>query len=138
MKRITGLHEDEGQSYLASVSDLMAGLLFVFIITLVVFALQLSRTRSALAGEIVRIKNVPTVREAMLQKLKDRLKALELNVEIVPDQGILRLTEEGIYFPGGEAVPAAGYQKNVGKLAYVLMEVLPIYVDADALPAPTG
>jgi chemotaxis protein MotB len=34
------LIEDEGAGYLVSVSDIMAGLLFIFIITLVAFVIQ--------------------------------------------------------------------------------------------------
>lgn len=127
--------EDEEHSYLASVSDLMAGLLFVFIITLVVFAFQLSRTRAELTTEIDRIKSVPSVRMQMLEALKTKLEELDLTVEVVPDQGILRLTERGIYFPTGEEKPATNYAENVGKLAFVLMEVLPRY-GVSVVPAP--
>ena len=48
MRRRT-LQEEEGEGYLASVSDLMAGLLFVFIVALFSFALQLSTASGDLA-----------------------------------------------------------------------------------------
>lgn len=54
--------ENEGEGYLVSVSDLMVGLLFVFILILLAFSLQLSEAERAAdaerAGLIARRQNL--------------------------------------------------------------------------------
>jgi hypothetical protein len=43
-------HEEEEESYFVSMADMMVGLLFIFIILLLYFALQSRQTTDALTG----------------------------------------------------------------------------------------
>ena len=112
---------DDSQNYLVSVSDLMAGLIFVFIITLMVFVLRFQKSVETLQGADSR-------RAQLLTTLEKDLAARDLKVSIDTLQGILRLTEQSINFPSGSAEPEPEHVVRVSTLAEVLDEVLPCFV----------
>ena len=114
-----------GEGYLGSVSDLMAALIFVFILTVAVFALRLAQAEQTVQ-EI--LSTVTETRAEMLEEIKERLSSLGIDVLVVPEQGVLRIRENGIYFDSGAAWPVGKNARNVGKIAHVLAEVLPCYV----------
>lgn len=127
--------EEYGEGYLASVSDLMSGLIFIFVITLCVFALRLAETAEAqrkqtdeLEEKTQQLVSARETRERLLVDIKKRLKKFGVHVEIIPEQGVLRLSEEGIHFPSGSTQPISDHAPRVGRLARVLAEVLPCYV----------
>jgi chemotaxis protein MotB len=117
---------EDGQNYLVSVSDLMAGLIFVFIITLMIFALRFQMSVEVLQGAESR-------RTELLRTLEADLSARDLRVTVDTLQGILRLTEQSINFPSGSADPEPAHLARVRTLAEVLDDVLPCFVSA-ALP----
>lgn len=121
-------------TYLGSVSDLMAALTFVFILTVAVFALRLAETQERVD---TIIKTVQESRRRLLLEIQERLSGREIKVYVDPDQGVLRIRENGIYFATGEESPAAGFEENVGKIARVLAEVLPCYVQLTAPASKT-
>jgi flagellar motor protein MotB len=127
--------EEYGEGYLASVSDLMSGLIFIFVITLCVFALRLAETAEAQRKQTEELKektqqldSAKETRERLLVNIKERLEKFGVRVEIIPEQGVLRLSEEGIHFPSGSTQPIPDHAPRVGRLARVLSEVLPCYV----------
>jgi flagellar motor protein MotB len=120
--------EEYGEGYLASVSDLMSGLIFIFVITLAVFALQLAKEKETHAEKTRELVAAKDTRKQILKDIEKRLKAAGLVVEIFPEQGVLRLSERGIHFPFGAIDPHHDDEPNVGQLARVLAEVLPCYV----------
>lgn len=130
---------DEG-SYLASVSDLMSGLIFIFIILLLVFAIGLREQEDRKEEEIKRLTGAAQERAALLKRLKDDLRAAGIEVVIDERQGVLRLGE-AILFPSGRAELQGRGSDTVAKLATVLSNVLPCYTASsatEALPACDG
>jgi len=121
---------DEG-SYLASVSDLMSGLIFIFIIVIVVFALGLKEQEIKKEDEVRRLKGAAEERTRLLERVRDDLTKAGIQVTIVPEQGVLRLGE-GILFGLGRADLDLQGQATVSHLATVLGRVLPCYT---TLPA---
>ena len=119
---------DEG-SYLASVSDLMSGLMFIFIIVIVVFALGLKEQEVKKEDEVRRLRGAAEERARLLERIKDDLTKAGIQVSIAPDQGVLRLGE-GILFALGRADLDAQGQTTVLRSAQVLGEVLPCYTVA--------
>ncbi|HKI84151.1 MAG TPA: hypothetical protein VKA63_07435 [Candidatus Krumholzibacteria bacterium] len=119
-----GVGDDESQTYLVSVSDLMAGLIFLFIITLMIFVF---RYQSAAA----EIRSANETRHHLLETLQDSLRMRGLKVEIDDRTGVLRLTEKSINFPVGSSEPELDHIPRVRVLAEILAKVLPCYV-------PTG
>lgn len=117
--------ENRSENYLATVSDLVSALIFVFIIMLAVFAYQLAqRTSELMASEQTMVK--------ILIDIQDRLEASGVRVEVLADQGVLRLAENSINFPSGSEVPVSDHHRNVGHLARAIAEVVPCYVATDA------
>ncbi len=112
-----------GHNYLASVSDLVSALIFVFIIMLAVFAYQLANVTEDLTA-------ADETRDRMLQEIASRLQNSGMRVEVLADQGVLRLSENSINFPSGSEVPASDHRDNVGRLAQAIAEVVPCYVSA--------
>lgn len=113
--------ENRSENYLASVSDLVSALIFVFIIMLAVFAYQLAqRTSELMAADQTMVK--------ILVEIQNQLEASGVRVEVLADQGVLRLAENSINFPSGSEVPIIDHQSNVGHLAKAIAEVVPCYV----------
>lgn len=69
--------EEESEGYLASVSDLMAGLLFVFIVALFAFALQLTTATGEAERERAVAEERRIAREAELNSVRRTAEALE-------------------------------------------------------------
>ena len=143
---------EEGENYFVSMTDMMVGVLFIFIIMLMVFALEfrthtqdqtntaaevakrLEEIRSKVQGEITVLDEAQKTRQRLLQELKDKMRAQGLNVQVDEANGVLRLTENAVRFQPGSyelvdprSVPANQAMLNVAKIAEVLKDVLPAY-----------
>lgn len=113
-----------GQNYLASVSDLVCALIFVFVIMLAVFAYELANVTSDLTA-------ADEVRRRILREVSEKLVEQGIRVEVLFEQGVLRLSDNAINFPSGSETPEDDDLGNVGVLAAALAEVVPRYVDAE-------
>jgi flagellar motor protein MotB len=151
--------EDEEENYFVSMTDMMVGILFIFIIMLMVFALQfqdqkdtsktkieevlnkveevrqqLQQLRLNINNELEDISQSQRQRTALLNDLERELKATGLDVQIDRENGVLRLTENAIRFATDKSALSPQATANVEKLAIVLAKVLPRYtscVEAD-------
>lgn len=108
-----------GGSYLESVSDLMAGLIFVFILTLLVFAF----TYRQATGEIT---DALDVRQDILHELERSLLDQGVLVQVDSEQGVLHLPES-ILFPLGSAELREEGKQALATLARELRRVLTCY-----------
>jgi len=137
---------EEG-SYLVSVSDMMSGLLFIFIITLIVFVINFNMQRMEAEGEQERLRRqydaLTDAREArtqLLQSLKRSLDEAGVIVSVDVDKGLLHIPEDVLFASGSAALPALG-EKSLDVLSDRLARVLPCYSgarDTQAPPACTG
>lgn len=117
-----------GQDYLASVSDLMSGLIFIFIITLAVFALRLAQAQQQAKLKEDQYTDSQKVRNEIVEQIRDRLADSNVNVEVDDEYGIVRLTDETIGFDIGKDVPRPEHRGNVATVAHALSHVLRCYV----------
>jgi flagellar motor protein MotB len=152
---IAAEHGEQEENYFISMTDMMVGVLFIFIIMLMTFALnfrtqtdvseeQLRRLKEAAAEaqivadrlmdvqdqireELKSINQADQVRSELLQKIRSRLAAEGLNVVIDELSGVLRLTEDAVRFPFDSADLTNVAALNVAKIARVLAEILPEY-----------
>jgi outer membrane protein OmpA-like peptidoglycan-associated protein len=161
---VEGPHgSEQDENYFISMTDMMVGILFVFIILLMVFALNF-RTQTDVSDERLKkleaaaqqaetvgqkleglqqqvrteISNVDAsakVRAQMLEEIRARLAAMGLPVQIDEINGILRLTEAAIRFDVDSADLSPIADANVGKVASVLNEILPLYASGGDAPA---
>lgn len=117
-----------GHNYLASVSDLMSALIFIFIIMLAVFAYQLANVTKDLNVKKEDLEAEGITRDRILQDIKSRLEKSGMRVEVLSKQGVLRLSDNAINFPSGSETPVAKHHVNVGRLAQAIAAVTPCYV----------
>lgn len=110
----------EEESYFVSMTDMMVGLLFIFILMLMYFALQYQKTTAQLT-------NANQTRGEILVKIEESLKEQGFKVEISPESGILRLNEKVLQFSTDSAVVESQYHGVITALANALGDVLPCY-----------
>lgn len=118
-------HEEGDTNFLVSVSDLMASLIFLFIVTLMVFALRFDAATT-------QLESAGATRELMLRVIEQRLRARDSTLRVQIDflQGVLRLGERSINFPSGDAQPLPEHRERVNLVAETLAEVLPCFLAA--------
>ena len=127
--------EEEEESYFVSMADMMVGLLFIFIILLLYFALQFRQTTDTLtsAGQTRR-----EILETLKERLDKRLKPYNLTVRIDAETGVLSLPNSILFDTGQFELSPQGRQA-VGIVADELAVVLPCYTDhADGGPTCRG
>ena len=120
-----------GQDYLATVSDLVSSFIFVFIIMLAIFAYQLATATEEQATITEELLAEDETRSQLLTAIGDRLERSGIRVELLLDQGVLRLSENAINFPSGSETPIIDHRVNVGRVARVIAEVVPCYVSRE-------
>ena len=124
------LLEGEGAGYLVSVSDIMAGLLFIFIITLVVFVIQFKEAKLEQQTQIKKLTNSEEVREQLLERIKSQLVAAGIPVTINAKSGVLILGEDAVPFGSLEKHPKPVGVQRLYKIAAVLDGIIPCYSNA--------
>jgi chemotaxis protein MotB len=147
--------KDEG--YYASMADLMAGMLFIFIIIAMVFALDVRKDRVDAVAEAeakaeARIKaelDVPAtplerppqadieiaVRARLIEEIREFLASRGIQAEGMPREGLLRLPA-GRYFAPAGAMPLAPGQTMMSHLGEALGRWLPCL--SNGAPQPDG
>lgn len=123
--RRASAHHEEDEGYFVSMSDMLTGLLFVFIILLLYFALQFKQTTEELTG-------ANKARKELLEELQQRLQKQNLRVEIDPVTGVLRMSEnekDAILFASKSPNLTDQGRGAVKKVADALAAVLPCYTE---------
>jgi flagellar motor protein MotB len=143
----------EGENYFVSMTDMMVGMLFIFIILLMSFALlfrqqtdatkatqtskiehandiegRLQELEKKITQQIDRVREATLLRQKLLQDIDAQLRRENLMVQVDESNGVLRLTEDTIRFQQNDANLNERARQNVGKIARVLARVLPAYV----------
>lgn len=113
--------EEEEESYFVSMADMMVGLVFIFLILLVYFALQFRQTTETLTG-------AGQTRTELLRTLERDLKAKGLKVTVDTRTGVLRLPDNILFETGAYELSPQGEQAVV-VVARELAAVLPCYTD---------
>lgn len=126
--------EDDSGSYLVSVSDIMSGLLFLFIITLVVFVIQfdkeqtkLEHKKEAKQKQIEELTDNHDVREQLLERIKFELERAGITVDINTETGVLILGEQAVSFRSGAKHPTPEGEQHLQTIAAILGGIIPCY-----------
>ena len=144
---------DEGENYFISMTDMMVGVRFIFIIMLMTFALDFRRTTDVqedalkVAQEVVRkldalqtdvreqlarMDKAERDRSRLLNDIREQLAAEGLTVQVDEANGVLRLTEDAVRFAPNRADLVDHNKENVDKIARVFERVLPKYAPCRA------
>lgn len=116
-------HSEQDESYFVSMTDLMVGMLFVFIIMLMAFALNL-QTATA------KLTQTDTARAEMLRDIAESLKKKGIPVVVLPESGVLRLPEKVLFDTGSFDLQDDGVWA-IQKLSEALRETLPCYAGTE-------
>ncbi len=125
-----------GGDYFASMTDLMLGLIFIFVIMLMVLALDMRHAQRQLTDTTTELTEANLAR---LDLLRDVAKILEGKLPVTIDEanGTLQLGGD-ILFPAGSAETYPEALPKLRLLGEALDRVLPCYaVAAEARPAPS-
>lgn len=122
----SGRKENEEGSYLASASDLMIGLLFIFIILVVVLALEQRRQEAVLDT----IKGAADPRASVTEVIGQAFKAAKLDVRVDPASGVISLPSDTLFALGSSSLSTAAMQA-IRDARERLAGVLPCYVASE-------
>jgi len=132
--------EETEESYFISMTDIMVGLLFIFIIMLMAFALMLKiaaentvKTREDIKivvreshDAIKQMHNISSLRAQMLRNIAKRLRQSGVRVTVREENGVLRLPNEILFRKNEDKLSDEGL-RAIGHLAHALDDVLPCY-----------
>jgi outer membrane protein OmpA-like peptidoglycan-associated protein len=128
--------EDEEEGYFVSMTDMMVGLLFLFIIMLMLFVLKYEQAAVNHAKTTVALTSAEETRAAILKSLKAALEQEGITVEIDTQNGVLRLPER-ILFDRGRADLSLTGQAAVSSLGHAFATVLPCFATVPGTERPT-
>lgn len=147
----SGASGEEGENYFVSMTDMMVGVLFIFIIMLMSFALDFRRNtdiqedalqvanevakkldalQNDVRGELGRLEKASRDRKALLEQIRSELVTEGLKVDVDMEHGVLRLTEDAVRFDVNRSDLKGRNKDNVGKIARALGRVLPHYASS--------
>src|SRR5262245_29362917 len=124
-------HSDEEESYFVSMTDILIGLLFIFIIMLMYFAMrfqQASTEKETVAEKqkvlIEDLRDTESTRTNILENIKTLLEKQGIYVFIIKDEGIVRLPEELLFEQSSWEIKN---KAPIYALGNALTQVLPCY-----------
>lgn len=117
-------HAVEEENYFVSMTDLMVGLVFIFIILLMYYAVQFRQVTDDMNG-------ADNTRAEILEDIRVSLKNKGVDVQIDTQNGVLRLPDSILFDSGDDKIKSSG-EDAVRKLALALDEVLPCYTHTES------
>jgi flagellar motor protein MotB len=91
-------HVDEENPYWISFSDIMAGLLFIFILASIVFIIELNKRRNHVEQAIEALSQANDYRTQLLDDLQAKLAARGIMVEVSDNKTVLHIPDEYLFF----------------------------------------
>ena len=105
-------YEQKSDAFNLSISDLMAGILAIFILALSYFILNFGQASAQLTQNNIK-------RADLLKEIKEEMKRFEIPVEIDQKKGVLTLPD-GILFEAGKIEPNEKGKQVIIKLREIL------------------
>jgi chemotaxis protein MotB len=122
--------DDHDEGYFASFTDLLVGILFIFIIMLMMFATNYQQKQQHTEDVTKVLTKINEARNQILVEMQKSLKNDGVQVSIDLENGVLRLPES-LLFESGKWEPNQRGNEALNKLADVLMTYLPCLARAD-------
>jgi chemotaxis protein MotB len=122
--------EDHDEGYFASFTDLLVGILFIFIIMLMMFATNYQQKQQQTEDITQILTKVNETRNVVLVEMQKSLKNEGIQVSIDLENGVLRLPESLLFESGKWELNSRG-SDALKKLADVLMTYLPCMAGTD-------
>lgn len=118
MRRNSSRHNnhqvDEENPYWISFSDIMAGLLVIFILAAVVLILELTQKRAQWDEAIEQIAKAEQVRKDILREVEKELNSKNIPVTVSDNHTVLRIPEQALTFTQGSFdIPSDNYHQAI-------------------------
>jgi len=114
---------DEENPYWLSFSDIMSGLLIIFVLASLVLVLELSQRKALVDEKILERTKAEKVRQEVLKAIKEELRRKGIVVEVSENDTVLRIPDDQLAFDTNEyRVPADEKFQNavieIGRILY--------------------
>lgn len=150
------LADEHEESFFVSMTDMMVGMIFLFIIMLIFFAMKFSddsvdlreqnlllqaqrlaaeEEKDRLRAQLDLLQGAQQARQLLVEEVFSSLKKQGVSVQNDRDNGILRLPESILFAVGRSDLSPEG-KIAVAKLAYALAMVLPCYTTQPHVAPP--
>ncbi|MBT4839052.1 MAG: OmpA family protein [Methylococcales bacterium] len=115
---------DEPPSYWMSFSDIMAGLLVIFILASINFVIELSETQKKVSHAMSRLNSLNQIRGNLLYEMKGSLQEQGIFLRVEDNNSVLRIPESQLYFNSMSHEIPANQRAGVGKIGHALYNAL--------------
>lgn len=115
---------DDENPYWMSFSDVMSGLLIIFILASIALLIQLMEAKQSFNDEVVEIRKAEVVRQNILEEARDELIRRGIKVELSENKTILRISNELLGFGTGKNTIQAQYQQTALEIGEVLYRLI--------------
>jgi len=122
---------DVENPYWLSFSDIMAGLLAIFILTLVTLMIQLYQqiavqkdVKRKVEKALSELSHIDEKRKELLVEIKDNLQKRGIFVEIQENHSVIRIPDDQLYFKSGKHDVPKKLEKLVDQVGIVLEQAL--------------
>lgn len=113
---------DEENPYWISFSDIMAGLLIVFILAVIVLIIELMEIKTRVSQDILELEKAEKARASLLHEIVGELKTLDIPVELSDNDTVLRIPENVLTFDSAKFdINTRDKQRvslSIGKIVY--------------------
>lgn len=100
-------YSDEENPYWISFSDIMSGLLVIFILATLALILDLMETKTQVNAAIEELDKAEKVRKTILNELEQELRTRNIPVELSDNHTVLRIPTKALAFPSdGHTIPS--------------------------------
>lgn len=94
-------YQEEDNPYWISFSDIMAGLLIIFVLASIVLILELTQIKAQATQAINALNQAQEIRREMLREIRDELHKRHIAVTLSDNETVLRLPESVLSFDSG-------------------------------------
>lgn len=117
---------DEENPYWVSFSDIMSGLLIIFVLACLALILELTQTRMQVTDAIREIAKAEQVRRDILKEVEHELRSRNIPIQIADNDTVLRIPENLLTFDSNEfQVPGQSRMRsNVLEIGHVLHQAI--------------
>lgn len=117
---------DEENPYWLSFSDIMSGLLIIFVLASLVLVLELSQRKAMVDEKILERTKAEKVRQEVLEEIKEELLRKGIMVEVSDNDTVLRIPDDQLAFETNEyrVPPDEKYQNAVIEIGNVLYRAI--------------
>ncbi|MBM9520103.1 OmpA family protein [Desulforhopalus vacuolatus] len=118
--RYRGTADEADNPYWMSFSDIMAGLLVIFILVCATLLLRLTQMENKVSQNINELKQASRARSEILNEIVVELKRQNIRVEISDNDSVLRIPEQAFHFDTGSYEIKPEHRETAKRIGQVL------------------